>query len=195
MLKLLRMQVHQQMVRHIIFRLFPIVFQMLPLLVLKIVLLGIIFAVAWIFLLGICRTGDESMNPAIRAGDLVIYDRLTHEYHMGDVVVIERDGDRQIRRVAAVSGDVVDVTEEGLNVNGYQQQEADIYTETLPYKDGIDYPLTVGDGQVFVLGDNRDQSEDSRNADIGNVKTEDIYGKAWFVSFPWENFGPIPKGQ
>lgn len=111
-------------------------------LVLKIVLLGIIFAVAWIFLLGICRTGDESMNPAIRAGDLVIYDRLTHEYHMGDVVVIERDGDRQIRRVAAVSGDVVDVTEEGLNVNGYQQQEADIYTETLPYEDGIDYPLT-----------------------------------------------------
>ena len=124
-------------------------------LVLKIVLLGIIFAVAWIFLLGICRTGDESMNPAIRAGDLVIYDRLTHEYHMGDVVVIERDGDRQIRRVAAVSGDVVDVTEEGLNVNGYQQQEADIYTETLPYKDGIDYPLTVGEGQIFVLGDNR----------------------------------------
>lgn len=93
-------------------------------LLLKILLLGIIFAVVWIFLLGICRNGDESMNPAIRAGDLVIYDRLTQEYHTGDVVVIKQDGGRQIRRVAAVSGDVVDVTEEGLNVNGYQQQEA-----------------------------------------------------------------------
>ena len=70
-------------------------------------------------------------------------------------MVIKQDGGRQIRRVAAVSGDVVDVTEEGLNVNGYQQQEADIYTETLPYKNGIEYPLTVGEGQIFVLGDNR----------------------------------------
>ena len=93
-----------------------------------------------------CRNDDESMNPANRAGDLVIYDRITQEYHTGDVVVIKQDGGRQIRRVAAVSGDVVDVTEEGLSVNGYQQREADIYTETLPYKDGIDYPLTVGDG-------------------------------------------------
>lgn len=113
-------------------------------LLLKILLLGIIFAVVWIFLLGICRNGDESMNPAIRAGDLVIYDRLTQEYHTGDVVVIKQDGGRQIRRVAAVSGDVVDVTEEGLNVNGYQQQEADIYTETLPYK-GIH---RIAEGQV-----------------------------------------------
>lgn len=55
--------------------------------------------------------------------------------------------------------------------------------------------ITIGEGEYFVLGDNRDQSEDSRNADIGNVKTEDIYGKAWFVSLPWENFGPIPKGK
>ena len=90
-------------------------------LLLKILLLGIIFAVVWIFLFGICRNSDESMNPAIRAGDLVIYDRITQEYHTGDVVVIKKDGGRQVRRVAAVSGDVVDVTEEGLSVNGYQQ--------------------------------------------------------------------------
>ncbi len=139
-------------------------------LVLKIVLLGIIFALVWVFLLGICRTGDESMNPAVRAGDLVIYDRLTHEYHTGDVVVIEQDGDRQIRRVAAVSGDVVDVTEDGLCVNGYRQQEANIYTETLPYKDGIDYPLTVEEGEIFVLGDNRISAEDGRIYGMTDLK-------------------------
>ena len=54
--------------------------------------------------------------------------------------------------------------------------------------------ITIGDGEYFVLGDNRNQSEDSRNADIGNVKKEDIYGKAWFVCLPWENFGQVPKG-
>ena len=135
-------------------------------LLLKILLLGIIFAVVWIFLLGICRNDDEAMNPAIRAGDLVIYDRITQEYHTGDVVVI--------KQVAAVSGDVVDVTEEGLSVNGYQQREADIYTETLPYKDGIDYPLTVGDGQVFVLGDNRISAEDGRI--YGTTDLKDVQG-------------------
>ena len=135
-------------------------------LLLKILLLGIIFAVVWIFLLGICRNDDEAMNPAIRAGD--------QEYHTGDVVVIKQDGGRQIRRVAAVSGDVVDVTEEGLSVNGYQQREADIYTETLPYKDGIDYPLTVGDGQVFVLGDNRISAEDGRI--YGTTDLKDVQG-------------------
>ena len=142
-------------------------------LILKLLLLGIIFAIVWIFLLGICRVGDESMNPAVRAGDLVIYDRLTHEYHTGDVLVIEQDGKRQIRRVAAVSGDVVDVTEEGLCVNGYQQQEANIYTETLPYQGGIDYPLTVEEGKIFVLGDNRISAEDGRiygTTDLNDVR-------------------------
>ena len=89
-------------------------------------------------------------------------------------MVIKQDGGRQIRRVAAVSGDVVDVTEEGLSVNGYQQREADIYTETLPYKDGIDYPLTVGDGQVFVLGDNRISAEDGRI--YGTTDLKDVQG-------------------
>lgn len=142
-------------------------------LVLKILLLGIIFAVVWIFLLGIGRNEDESMNPAIRVGDLVIYDRLTREYRTGDVVVIEEEGKRQIRRVVAVSGDVVDVTEEGLCINGYQQQEANIYTETLPYQGGIDYPLTVGEGEIFVLGDNRISAEDGRiygTTDLKNVR-------------------------
>lgn len=142
-------------------------------LILKLLLLGIIFAIVWIFLLGICRNGDESMNPAVHAGDLVIYDRLTHEYHTGDVLVIEQDGKRQIRRVAAVSGDVVDVTEEGLCVNGYQQQEANIYTETLPYQGGIDYPLTVEEGEIFVLGDNRISAEDGRiygTTDLNDVR-------------------------
>ena len=143
-------------------------------LLLKILLLGIIFAVVWIFLLGICRNDDESMNPAIRAGDLVIYDRITQEYHTGDVVVIKQDGSRQIRRVAAVSGDVVDVTEEGLSVNGYQQQEANICTETLPYKNGIEYPLTVGEGQIFVLRDNRISAEDGRI--YGTTDLKDVQG-------------------
>ena len=49
--------------------------------------------------------------------------------------------------------------------------------------------ITVEEGHVFVLGDNRNNSEDSRSADIGNVKREDILGKAWFIIAPGERFG------
>ena len=50
-------------------------------------------------------------------------------------------------------------------------------------------PVTLGEDEYFVLGDNRNNSEDSRSADIGNVKKEDILGKAWFIITPGERFG------
>ena len=62
----------------------------------------------------------------------------------------------------------------------------------------MDYPgvaeeeIFLEKDEYFVLGDNRNASEDSRNADIGNVKKQDIYGLAWFVRYPWDNFGMIP---
>ena len=52
--------------------------------------------------------------------------------------------------------------------------------------------LKLDKDEFFVLGDNRNASEDSRNADIGTVRRQDIYGMAWFVRYPWENFGWIP---
>ena len=71
----------------------------------------------------------------------------------------------------------------------------------LPYYDRTSFPLTVDDGCLVVMGDNRNRSADSRYAsigqieesqvigNIGNVKKSDIYGKAWFVAYPWDNFG------
>lgn len=74
-------------------------------LALKILLLGIIFAVIWLFLFGVCRCPDEAMSPQVRVGDLVIYDRMTREYQAEDVVVVKLDDELQIRRVAEVTGD------------------------------------------------------------------------------------------
>lgn len=143
-------------------------------LVLKIVIFISLFAVMFIVVFGVSRCGDNMMSPAVKDGDLAFYYRLQKNYQPSDVVVLEKDGKKQIRRIVAKEGDAVEITENGLKINGYLQQEAEIYTETLPYTEGITFPITVGKGEYFVLGDNRDIAEDSRI--YGTVKKEDVKG-------------------
>ncbi len=143
-------------------------------LVLKIVIFFVLLAMMFFFVFGIYRCSDHMMSPAFKDGDLAIYYRLQKEYQPSDVVVIEKDGETQLRRVIAKSGDCVEITADGLKINGYLQQETDIYTETLPYAEGISFPVTIGKGEYFVLGDNRDNAKDSRI--YGTVKKSEIKG-------------------
>lgn len=143
-------------------------------LLLKIAIFIILLAMMFLFVFGIYRCSDNMMDPAFKDGDLAIYYRLQNEYHSSDMVVLEKDGEMQIRRIIAKSGDSVEITEEGLKINGYLQQEAGIYTETLPYTEGISFPLIVGRDEYFVLGDNRTNAKDSRI--YGTVSKEEIKG-------------------
>lgn len=143
-------------------------------LALKIVIFLALFAVMFFVIFGICRCGDNMMSPAFKDGDIAIYYRLQKEYQPTDTVVIEKDGEKQIRRIVAKSGDSVDITAEGLKVNGYLQQEAAVYSETLPYEQGISFPITLGEEEYFVLGDNRSNAKDSRI--YGAIKKEEIKG-------------------
>lgn len=143
-------------------------------LVLKAAVFLILLAIMFLFVFGICRCSDNMMAPAFKAGDLVIYYRLQKEYKPSDMVVIEKDGEMQIRRIVAKSGDRVDITAERLEINGYIQQETGIYTETLPYTEGITFPLTLGKDEYFVLGDNRTIAKDSRI--YGTVERGEVKG-------------------
>jgi len=143
-------------------------------LVLEVILFAALLAVTFLFIFGICRCSDNMMNPAFKDGDLAIYYRLQKDYQPLDAVIIEKDGETQIRRIIARAGDEVDITEKGLKINGYLQQETEIYTDTLPYTEGISFPLTVDEGEYFVLGDNRTNAKDSRI--YGTVKQEEIKG-------------------
>ena len=142
----------------------------------KILMLGVIFGIIFLVIFGIARSADVSMSPAVKDGDLVLYYRLDKDYRQGDVVVLDVNGETQIRRVVAVAGDTVDVTEEGLVVNGALQQESGIYEETHRYEEGIAFPVTLKEGEVFLLGDGRGHSTDSRI--YGPVNSRDIKGKA-----------------
>ena len=131
-------------------------------LLMKIAILAILLIITFVVIFGISRCNDNSMSPSFKDGDLAFYYRLQKEYNIADVVVVERDDEVQIRRIIAKAGDKVEITEEGLKINGYLQKETNIYEETLPYVEGVSFPVEVPENEYFVLGDSRSNAKDSR---------------------------------
>lgn len=94
-------------------------------------------------------------------------------------MVYSYDGADKIGRVVAMPGDKVDFNENGIMVNGSSQYEPNIYKPTLPFTDGIKYPVSLADDEVFVLADNRDKTVDSRL--FGPVKISLVKGKIFTI--------------
>ena len=132
-----------------------------------ILLLGYVF--------GLTRAAGTGMQPAFRDGDLVLFFRMTDKYAANEVVVVRYQGEKLLERVVASAGDTVDITGDGLVINGAVVREPDARGETTQFEEGITFPLTVPEGKIFVLGDNREHTTDSRI--FGCVDTEDVYGR------------------
>lgn len=141
------------------------------LLVFKIAFCCIFLFVVFTMIFGLEVAKDESMRPSIREGDIILYFRMHKDYMAKDLVVVEEGDETYVRRVIATAGDEVGMNEDGILINGYHQQEDEIYTETEAMVDGIDYPLTISEGQVFVMGDDRPISRDSRLYGPVDIKT------------------------
>ncbi|MCL1897131.1 MAG: signal peptidase I, partial [Clostridiales bacterium] len=132
------------------------------------------FALLFTFLYGLHYDIEPGMHPAVKDGDLVVFYRLDKKYKPGDLLLLTFQGQKQVRRVIATAGDSVDITEEGLVINGALQQEPGISQSTQRYADGTAFPLTLGENQVFVLGDARENAADSRI--YGPVDIKDTQG-------------------
>lgn len=135
------------------------------------VLIGYIFF-SQIFL--ITRANGNYMFPAVKDGDLVIAFRLHKDYEKDDIAVYQVQERDYLGRVAGKEGDVVNLDDSGeFNLNGGIQVGEIIYPTYA--KEGIQYPLRIEEDQVFLLGDHRTESEDSR--DFGPIEKKDIKGK------------------
>ena len=135
-------------------------------------MLWIFFGVAF----GAMRAPNNDMRPRIDMGDLLLFFRLDREFRAKDVVVLSKDGQRFVGRVAACPGDTVEVTDsESFLLNGYVLVEPEIYEATPRYEGFVNYPVTLGDGEYFILVDARDGGEDSRY--YGTVTAKEILGK------------------
>ena len=132
-----------------------------------------------------------SMNTTLTHGDylLLVNSVFYNNPKAGDIVVASKDsfknGEPIIKRVIATEGQWVDIDFDNgiVYVDGTALEEPYASTPTTLYE-GIDFPLMVDDGCVFVLGDNRNESKDSRSPDIGLVDTREILGKAIFLVLP-----------
>lgn len=122
------------------------------------------------------------MEPAFENDDKVAVFLLSRNYQPGDVVVFKADnGKTYMKRIIAGANDTVNITEAGgLIINGKAAEESYIYTETLRLDESINYPILLSEDTYFVLGDNRTNSTDSRNLEIGTVNKSDIIGKVIF---------------
>ncbi len=139
----------------------------------------------------------QAMEPSIGSGSQVLVNRFGYTLtspKAGDVIVFKPNGNVNshyyMRRVIGVPGDSVQIKNGFVYVNG-ELFETGIGDEQMAFSGVASEEQELGKDEYFVLGDNRDASEDSRNADIGNIKEKDIYGQAWFVYYPWDNFGLI----
>ena len=149
-------------------------------LLLKIVSIIAAFLLLFTFVFGITRYQEASMYPAVKDGDLVVYYRYSYDHFLPqDVVALSYEGKTQFRRVVATAGDTVDIKEDRLVINGAPQQESGIIQKTERFEEGVSFPLVVPEGQVFVLGDSRAESTDSRI--YGCVKIEDTQGKVMMI--------------
>lgn len=139
-----------------------------------------------------------SMYPTLDNGDqLLLLSFGYNEPERGDIVVLMADDfmDKPlVKRVIGIGGDVIDMDPSGtVTVNGealYEPYINDLNGQDM-YLGDIQFPLTVPDGQVFVMGDNRNGSSDSRKAEVGTIPYEKIVGKAVFRLFPFNRMGQI----
>ncbi len=138
----------------------------------------------------------SSMEPTLHDGDCIFVQMAGYDDpQRGDIVAIrsrEEEGKHLIKRIIAVGGDTVQIDFEAgaVYLNGHRLEEP--YTAGPTYLAGdIPFPVTVPRGYYFVLGDNRNHSQDSRSSVLGLVPEEDIEGKAVFRFYPLGSFGPV----
>lgn len=142
----------------------------------------------------VSNAGD-SMSPVLKNGDVVLINRIVYDARKpkrGEIIAFRPNGNENahycIKRVVGLPGETVQIKDGKIYIDG-KVQKKNVYTSDLDFAGIAEKKLTLGETEYFVLGDNSAGSDDSRLADIGNVKREDIGGKVWFVTNIGNNFG------
>lgn len=151
----------------------------------------LVLVIVFTFFVRIVRVDGASMDDTLIDGDQILLSTNVSEYERGDIVVIDRYTVAPlIKRIIAVGGDTLKIEEDGtVYLNGAFLSEPYVKGST-PQK-GCTESVIVPSGYVFVMGDNRMTSHDSRAKEIGLISVKDIIGKAVYRVAPMPSFGGI----
>ncbi|MBE7048568.1 MAG: signal peptidase I [Ruminococcaceae bacterium] len=145
------------------------------------------------FVFAMVQVEGSSMQPTLQSKERLVITKLFYQPKAKDIVVVKAHtlGKHIIKRIIAVPGDVIDINQitGDVIVNGEVQNEPYIMEKLRYAGTACNYPLTVPEGYVFVMGDNRNNSQDSRN--LGLVAFEDIVGRASLRVTPFLKFGTL----
>jgi signal peptidase I len=146
-------------------------------------------------LMQVLQIYGSSMTPTLTDGDIVLTVKTT-EFKTGDVVAFYYNNKILVKRVIAQAGEWVDITPEGdvyvgENPNQLQLLEEPYLEEKALGECNIEFPYQVPESRVFVLGDHRSVSVDSRNTAVGCIAEEQLVGKLVFRVWPLDLFGEI----
>jgi len=159
----------------------------------------VIGILVFIFIGRVVTVDGSSMYPTLHNADKIITSDLFYTPKNGDIVVFQTDvygADALVKRVIATAGQTVDIDfDRGVvTVDGEALDEP--YVNELTYtRESFSGPLTVPEGYLFVMGDNRNASEDSRSDRVGLVDTRCVIGKVLFIALPGKDAGGRDLGR
>lgn len=146
---------------------------------------AVLVATLW---LPVLQIYGHSMAPTLIEGEIVVTVKNS-DFKPGDVVAFYYNNKILVKRVIGTPGDWIEIDEEGrVRVNQILLEEPYVQEYALGECD-IEMPYQVPDGRIFVMGDNRATSVDSRSTTVGCISEEEIVGKIVFVVWPMEEFG------
>lgn len=154
----------------------------------------LIITLVFTFAVRMMGVSGPSMIPTLQNGDrlIVVNATICGAYKVGDIVIARKESfssEPIVKRVIATEGQTVDIDFDlgRVYVDGVELHED--YINDLTYlEEGTEFPLTVPEGSVFLMGDNRNHSNDSRDSRLGPVDERMIIGKAVFVVFPGKDY-------
>lgn len=149
--------------------------------------ISVLVATLW---MPVLRIYGSSMTPTLVDGNIVISVKA-NDFESGDIIAFYYNNKILVKRVIADSGEWVNITEDGtVFVNERKLQESYLIEKSIG-DCNIDLPYQVPESRVFVMGDHRSVSVDSRNKAVGSIAEEQIVGKLVFRLWPLKEFGPI----
>lgn len=142
------------------------------------------------------RVSGQSMQPTLHDGDNLLVDKLTYRFRdpkRYEIVVFPykyEEDTYYIKRIIGLPGENIQIIDGYVYING-EKLEKDYGAEVMQEAGIAEDPITLGEDEYFVLGDNRNHSSDSRVPNVGILKRKDLMGRAWVRIWPFDSIGVI----